>query len=645
MLFDFPSVNYDPSPQIVHECIVKAHERKSEDAWYIPLSSIAEKHLNTMTDEEMDADWCLNDLFGTIKVINLPSDEMRLEQIKEELRMIGVHSFDVFKAVNGRKDLPQSIWQKFGDSDGEMDISYCQGAAGCYMSHYKLIEQMKCSSDAALDEYKRAIDSRDENAIAQAKEEVRRLSRVLIFEDDAGFGFLANNSISKEKTGVLLRKALRELPDNWDILYFVVSARESTSKVTEHLYKVRRSWSTAGYAVNCSMYGPLTEFLKKIEYPHVNSLSPVDVELGRFQSNYNTFAIYPSIIYTQGGKSTITGQTWLPWQGQPIYPTPSDAKGYLASPRVVITLGSKCDFTERDLQQQINGVVVSGKKQHMEKKILKQDKAGNDHVIILKNDFSVLKAFFRKLGYYHLHVNDTYENAVKLVKDTLESAPKLDEDLPHQDPATVGRFYDLIKKVDRAFKANNIPYWATCGTLLGAVRHQGIIPWDDDLDLAIHEEDIPLFLDLEPALNQLGLGIVYHPRFEFYKIFFLEGDHIYKENGETYAWNFPFVDIFPLKNRKGKITYAGNDWYKDYGDRDYFTPEELEYPLEELTFGPLQIPVPHAPVNYLTRMYGTEWNDVAYMGYSHRYEESSTKIKVDLINRSPAEYVLEGASD
>lgn len=111
----------------------------------------------------------------------------------------------------------------------------------------------------------------------------------------------------------------------------------------------------------------------------------------------------------------------------------------------------------------------------------------------------------------------------------------------------------VLEDVDRVCRENNIQYFAEWGTLLGAVRHHGFIPWDDDMDicmkradynkfLAIAKDKLPKGYDLFGIHNEENLDNIVTRVINTRTINFSQ-EFLYKFNG------FPFcsgIDIFPL---------------------------------------------------------------------------------------------------
>lgn len=111
---------------------------------------------------------------------------------------------------------------------------------------------------------------------------------------------------------------------------------------------------------------------------------------------------------------------------------------------------------------------------------------------------------------------------------------------------------DLLAELDRVCKKHNLQYYADGGTLLGAARHKGFIPWDDDVDIAMMRKDYEKLCSIAPSEFS-------HPYFfqtEYSDFGSLRG-HAQLRNSQTTAilgnkenvrqYNQGiFIDIFPL---------------------------------------------------------------------------------------------------
>lgn len=61
------------------------------------------------------------------------------------------------------------------------------------------------------------------------------------------------------------------------------------------------------------------------------------------------------------------------------------------------------------------------------------------------------------------------------------------------------KMLEMLKAIDQICIKHGLDYWLEGGTLLGAIRHQGFIPWDDDLDISMPRSSFDAFLKLAPA--------------------------------------------------------------------------------------------------------------------------------------------------
>ncbi|MBQ3302339.1 MAG: LicD family protein [Eggerthellaceae bacterium] len=85
---------------------------------------------------------------------------------------------------------------------------------------------------------------------------------------------------------------------------------------------------------------------------------------------------------------------------------------------------------------------------------------------------------------------------------------------------------EIMRIVSLVCKEFDLTWWADSGTCLGAVRHKGFIPWDDDVDIAMPLEDYRVFCQVAPQVLPEGYGIYLHGVTENYPPLFAK---VYKK--------------------------------------------------------------------------------------------------------------------
>ena len=110
---------------------------------------------------------------------------------------------------------------------------------------------------------------------------------------------------------------------------------------------------------------------------------------------------------------------------------------------------------------------------------------------------------------------------------------------------------EMVKVLDRICKKHNIPYFLYGGTLLGAVRHNGFIPWDDDLDVGLMRKDYQRLMKVLPDELPSHIILQTNQTDKNYFYFFakLRDTRSFLDEGAyDRAFNYRgiFIDIFPF---------------------------------------------------------------------------------------------------
>lgn len=229
------------------------------------------------------------------------------------------------------------------------------------------------------------------------------------------------------------------------------------------------------------------------------------------------------------------------------------------------------------------------------------------------------------------------------------------------------RMVEMLKFLDDFCKENHIDYWIDSGTLLGAVRHGGFIPWDDDTDVCMLRNDYLRFVKLF-GNKRFGNFVLQTPQtdkgyFRFWSVVRdLKTEYVHSNDmpcEQMLKYKGVLIDVFPVIDRYSsfsinfakKISWRINHYYAseasskhhlftrlyfflgnrivfpllrtlfrkkheqlilDYGVGFYSEHRNVKhvFPLSRIKFENIELNCPHNPSGYCELLYGKDFMEM-----------------------------------
>ncbi len=244
----------------------------------------------------------------------------------------------------------------------------------------------------------------------------------------------------------------------------------------------------------------------------------------------------------------------------------------------------------------------------------------------------------------------------KNVKEVFPTHTK--DGMPIMDPQATGLLYRMQKEFDDVCSMHGIRYIACSGTTLGIIRQNppGIIPWDDDIDLALFLGEENKFT---PAFHEdlKKRGIRLRKHWGGFKLTLLECPQFGKKYGPEFGidqrnpknegdFYWPFIDLFVLyKNSEDGNLYINSEGFEKDPDgpstlwpREHWVESDLEN-RKRVPFGPIMIPIAENAETYVKRAYGDDCLTSGIQIFDHKEGRPfPSPKKIRLTDLAPAPY-------
>jgi GR25 family glycosyltransferase involved in LPS biosynthesis len=170
----------------------------------------------------------------------------------------------------------------------------------------------------------------------------------------------------------------------------------------------------------------------------------------------------------------------------------------------------------------------------------------------------------------------------------------------------------ILKIITSIAKKKDVHLMLHGGSLLGWVRHDGILPWDDDVDIGIHEGQFLSFAQGVIEDGRLGMmqRLELHTNAYYYKIWSDAGDNI-----QGFPYKFPFVDLWLYRTGEEDLLFHNGIIF----------PNVLKRGFQKALFENSEFDVPVNHLDCLDSFYPGWRNNLKIYPFCHRLERLSNK--------------------
>lgn len=233
----------------------------------------------------------------------------------------------------------------------------------------------------------------------------------------------------------------------------------------------------------------------------------------------------------------------------------------------------------------------------------------------------------------------------------------------------------MLLDFDKLCKKHNIHYWLDGGTLMGAVRHKGFIPWDDDIDLGIFRDDYNRLISIINQ-NETDFYTFCEKGTPFIKIKHRKSDIIFLDlfpvdkYGEIISVDEQIKETnrikrivqrlkrnntYTIENIKNVIekeiltnkTSAEKEknqyvWGIDFCHswKNWFTNYDVYFPFKTISFENFDFPCMNKPEDYLTRLYGNYMSYPKKLRIGHNGYKNHTNNEILVLETMMKKYAL-----